>query len=91
MSQVVTRNSEIQFEEILKIFKVFYHRRLSFLAFDDKEERSFSLASVKQYFSRNLTVNLSTGRDLDKSVFTIRVKSLHLIGEIFEFFEFSVV
>ena len=60
-----------------------YHRRLSFLAFDDKGERSFSLVSVMQYFSRIFTVSLSTGRDFDKSVLTALVRILHWAGEIF--------
>ena len=35
-----------------------------------------------QYLRRILTVNLSTGRDFERSVLTVRVRILHLAGEI---------
>ena len=70
----------------MKILKYFYHRKLSFFAFDVRVERSFSLVSVMQYFSKILIVSLFTGRDFDKSFFTDLNSVLHFPGEIFEIF-----
>ena len=75
-----------KFSKFLKILKYFYHRKLSFFAFDVRVERSFSLVSVMQYFSRILIVSLFTGRDFDKSFFTDLNSVLHFPGEIFEIF-----